>query len=438
MGNKIFNLSPGRLLIFSYLFIITMGTLLLYLPQSRLTEIPLIDLFLTSTSCTCVTGLMTVPMAYFTNFGKLVMLCLMQLGGIGLLTLSLFFLSLFLDLGMATKILVGEMFEFKWSKIKTFIITIVTTTIIFEILGAIFFFFYFIKKLPIKLAIFSSIFHSVSSFCNTGLTLFEDSLVPYSNNKPFLLVTSILIFMGSIGFIVWFEVLCKIREKSRKFSLHTKIVLTTTSIIILVGTTLTWLLEKNESLKGLSFFDGIFKSFFNTISFRSAGFELFDLNQIMPATILVFVFLMYIGGSPGSIAGGIKTTTLTLFIATMAAIVRNRDEVEIFGRRIPQDQIYKAMSVIVLTATWVLTVTFILLIVESQFNFIQVLFEVISAFSLCGLRTKITASFSSVGKIFIILTMITGRIGTLTLIFALRRRKKRYLYHYPKEQVIIG
>jgi len=434
---KKIHLSPSRILLLSYLFVITIGTILLALPQSRFVHIPLIDLLFTSASCTCVTGATTVPVSYFTTFGKTVMLGLIQLGGLGLLTLSLFFLSLFLNLGMAAKMMAGEVFEFKWSRIKTFIITIVSTTIVFELLGAIYFYFPFRKILPQKQAIFHAIFHSVSAFCNTGMTLFEDGLAPFRHNTFFLLATAILVFTGSIGFIVWFEIGNRIKKK-RSFSLHTKIVLTTTAAIILFGTTITWLLERTNTLSGFSFTKGFFVSFFNTVSLRSAGFELFSVNQLMPATLLVFLILMYIGGSPGSIAGGIKTTTFALFVATMATIIRNRDEVEIFGRRIARDQVYKAISIIAISTSWIFVTTFILLITEAGFNFIQVFFEVVSSFCLCGLRTKIAASFSILGKLLIVITMLIGRLGSLTLVLALLRRKKKHLYRYPEEQIIIG
>lgn len=441
------SLSPGRLLLYSYLFVITVGTILLALPQSRLVPIPFIDLLFTSAACTCVTGLTTVPVSYFTHFGQGVMLCLIQLGGIGLLTLSLFFISFFLNLGMATKMMAGEVFEFKWSRIRTFIITIVTTTFIFELIGTIFFFFYFRTLLPTKLAIFHSIFHSVSAFCNTGMSLLEEGILPFRHNPLFLLMTALLVFTGGIGFIVWFEIGDKIKshfktfrksKHKKAFSLHTKIVLYTSGLIILLGSTLTWLLERENIFRHTSVSEGLFTSFFNTISLRSAGFELFDVGQLMPATLLLFLILMYIGGSPGSIAGGIKTTTFALFVATIATIVRNRDEVELFGRRVPQEQIYKAISIIVLTVTWVFFTSFLLLVSEPGLTFLQAFFEVISAFSLCGLHTNITTSFSIFGKIIIILTMLLGRLGSLTLIFAFWKRKKKHLYRYPEEQIITG
>jgi trk system potassium uptake protein TrkH len=437
MKEKKLHISPGRVLLFSYLFVIAAGTFLLYLPQSQLVHIPLIDIFFTSASCTCVTGLKVVPVSYFTTFGQAVLLCLMQLGGIGLMTLSLFFISLFLNLGMATQMMAGEMFEFKWSRIKMFIAMIVGTTFITELLAAAYFYFPLRKFLSTKMAIFYALFHSISAFCNTGLTLFENGFGPLQGNIPFLTIIAFLIFMGSIGFVVWFEVAKRIRYRS-PFSLHTKIVLSTTAIIILFGTVLTWLLERNNSLQNVPALNGLFASFFNTVSLRSAGFEMFQIGSLMPATLLVFLVLMYIGGSPGSIGGGIKTTTLALFVATMATIVRNRDEVEIFGRRIRRDQVYRAISIIVLSAAWIFITTFALLIIEHDFSFIQVLFEVVSALSLCGLHTTVSASFSNFGKVIIIFTMLIGRIGSLTLVFALWSRKKKRLYHYPDERIVIG
>jgi len=359
------------------------------------------------------------------------------------MTLSLFFVSLFLNLGMATQIMAGEMFEFRWSRIKTFVAMIVSTTFIIELLATIYLYFPFREMFSPKTALFYAFFHAVSAFCNAGLSPLEGGLQPFANNTPFMLVIALLVFIGSIGFVVWLEVGNKIKRfflkaKHQSFSLHTKIVLMTTGIILAAGTTLTWLLEQNNSLKDVSLFKALFISFFNTISLRSAGFELFDIATLMPATILLFLILMYIGGSPGSMSGGIKTTTLALFVTTMATIVRNRDEVELFGRRIPKDQIYRAISIIVLSVGWIFLATFALLVVEHDFNFIQVFFEVVSALSLCGLPTKISTSFSFFGKVVIIITMLLGRVGSLTLVFAFWARKKKHLYHYPEERVVIG
>jgi trk system potassium uptake protein TrkH len=339
---------------------------------------------------------------------------------------------------MATQMMAGEMFEFKWSRIKTFIAMIVGTTFTMELLAAIYFYFPFRKILPAKKAAFYALFHSVSAFCNTGITLLDNGLSPFKQNTPFLLTTAFLVFVGSIGFVVWFEVASKIKNSKFCFSIHTKIVLVTTAFVILFGTLLTWFLERNNTLANLSFSQGMFASFFNTVSLRSAGFDFFSVESIAPATILLFLILMYIGGSPGSIAGGIKTTTFALFIATMATIVRNRDEVELFGRRIPQNQIFRAISIIVLSSSWVFLTTFFLLIFEKGFNFIQVFFEVVSALSLCGLPTSASASFSIFGKLLIILTMLLGRIGSLTLVFALWSEKKKRMYRYPEERIVIG
>jgi len=444
MSEKNFTISPGQVLLFSYLLTIAVGTFLLALPQSRFVDIPLIDLFFTSASCSCVTGLKTVPLSYFTTFGKAVIICLVQLGGLGLMTLSLFFISLFLNLGMATRVMVGKMYEFKWSKIRAFILTVVGLTFAIEILAALYFYTQFVKILPAKKAVFYALFHSISAFCNTGLSLFEGGLIPFRQNTLFLFVIALLVFSGSIGFVVWFELANKIRllfkkdKSSHTFSLHTKIVLTTTGLIILAGTVLTWLLERSNTLKTFSFADGFFLSFFNSISLRSAGFEIFKIGNLMPATLLLFMAMMYIGSSPGSIGGGIKTTTFALFVATMASFIKNRDEVELFGRRIPRDLIYRSISIIVLSISWILLCSFALLVFESEITFIQVFLEVVSAFSLCGLQTGTCAGFTVIGKILIIVTMLLGRIGALTLVFALWTRKKKLMYRYPEERVVIG
>lgn len=444
MKEKKLYISPNKVILFSYLFVILVGTILLYLPQARYVKIPLIDLLFTSTSCTCVTGIRTVPIAYFTDFGKIVIMCLIQLGGVGLMTLSLFFVSLFLELGMATQIMAGEMFEFKWSRTKFLASLIVITTFVCELLGAIYLYFPFREFLPAKRAAFYAIFHSISAFCNTGITLFDGGLARFHDNYTFLAIIASLVFIGSIGFVVWIEVAKKIRSffissgTKFRFSLHTKVIFLTTAVVTLFGGVLTWLLERENTLRELSVFHGIFISFFNTISLRSAGFELFSIGSIMPATVLIFMLLMFIGSSPGSIGGGIKTTTFALFVATVATIANERDEVEIFGRTVPQDQVFRAISIIALSAGWIFLSTFILLIFEEGFSFIQVFFEVVSALSLCGLPTHVTASFSIFGKLMIMFTMLLGRMGTLTLVFAFWAKKKKQLFNYPEEQIIIG
>lgn len=445
---KIFNFSPGRVLLFSFIFIIFIGTLLLLLPQSREVDISFLDILFTATSVTCVTGLHVVPISYFSYFGKCIILCLIQVGGLGLMTLSFFFISQFLRLGMATQLMAGEILEIKtWSKIKHILGLIIGTTFFVELIGTILLYFPFRQLLEPQKAIFFAIFHSVSAFCNAGVSLFEDGIISFQNQIFPLFIIAILVLIGSTGFLVWFELTKKLKSifKSSKrnfkiinISLHTKIVITTSIILIILGTTMTWLLEYNNMLKNLDTSHSLFASFFHSISIRSAGFKLFNLEQASLATLLLFLFLMYIGASPGSTGSGIKTTTFALFVATMATFIKNREDVEIFGRTISRDQIYKAITIVALSFSWIMLLTFILLITEPDFSFIQILFEATGAFSTSGLSTGITSSLSSIGKTLLIPTMIVGRIGSLTLVFALRKKKKQLPYHYPEERIAIG
>lgn len=448
MPNKISDYSPGRVLLFSFLFVIGIGTLLLALPQARTVDLSWLDLLFTAVSTTCVTGLRVIPMSSFTTFGKAVILCLMQIGGLGLMTLSFFFISLFLNLGMATQLIAGEILEFKWwSRIKSFLMVIVSITVGAELIGACFLYFPFRQTMDTYPAIFYAFFHSVSAFCNAGISLFDNGITSFTVHPFPLLVLASLVFMGGVGFIVWIELFNKLAaflkrlagaKKHIAFSLHTKLVLLTSILLIFVGTVGTWLLEYRHTFKDMSFFQGLFASFFNAVSIRNAGFEFLNLQNTTLATLLIFLFLMYIGASPSSTGSGIKTTTFAVFFATMSSIIRGREDVEIFGRSIPTDQVYKAISIIALSGTWIVTLTFVLLLTEPNVAFLKLFFEAISAFSNCGLSTGITPTLSISGKSLVMITMIVGRIGSLTLVLALRKKKKKYLYTYPEERVAIG
>jgi|SaaInlLV_10m_DNA_2_1039722.scaffolds.fasta_scaffold00928_5 trk system potassium uptake protein len=440
--------SPGRILLFSFLFVITIGSILLSLPISRTTDISLLNIIFTTTSTTCVTGLKVVPMSAFTFFGKCIILCLIQIGGLGLMTLSFFLISLFLNLGMSTKIVAGQLLEYGfWSKTKNFLFLIIGTTFIVELAGAIFLYFPFKEHMSKVDAIFSAFFHSVSAFCNAGITLFDNGLEPYKTSLLPLGILAFLVFAGSLGFLVWNEFLIKIKtflrslktkQKHINFSLHFKIVMVTSLILVFVGAIITWLIEYQHSLKGVGIIKSIFISLFNSMSLRSAGFQMINMQHASTATLLIFLVLMFIGASPSSTGSGIKTTTFALSIATIGAIIKNRTSVEIFGRTVPYDQIYKAITIISLSIIWIFSLTFILLLTENDLGFFKIFFEAISAFSTCGYATETTPHLSTIGKILIMITMIIGRVGSLTLILGLRKRKQKLLYSYPKERIAIS
>lgn len=446
---RILDISPARILIFSFLFVILAGTFLLYLPISRVVDMHLIDLFFTATTSTCVTGLFTVPMSYFSFFGQCVILVLIQIGGLGLMTLSIFLVSLVLNLSLTTKFLAGQILDFAFSgKLKTFLKTIIGFTIFTEGVGALILYKSFIKILPRDKAIFYSIFHSVSAFCNSGASLFEPGISNLAKDSLSLLTMAVLIFLGGIGFIVWYEAVSNLvnyiknwwNEEPKKLtmSLHTKIVLITSSTLIFLGALLFFVLERTNTLSGLSTWHQIVNSIFISVTARTAGFENVDMSSLGLPILLILIILMFIGASSSSTGGGVKVTTFTVFVATIAATIRNKNNVEIFGRTISPEQIFKTTAIIALSLSFVLATTFILLITDPEFSFMQILFETVSAFATVGLSTGITPYFSIFGKIVLMLAMFLGRVGALTLVLALRKNQEPQLYKYPEERVLLG
>lgn len=456
-SKKFFNISPGRILLASFVFVIVAGTLLLCLPQARVVEIPFIDILFTATSATCVTGLHVLPMSYFTLFGQCVILALIQIGGLGLMTLSFFLISLIMNLKLITKLVAGQLLEFEFfTKIKTFLTLIIGMTFLSELLGTLILYFPMREFFEPKMAIFHAAFNSISAFCNSGTSLVSNNLISYSERPFILLPLAALIFMGGIGFIVWYEIgnhaYTTFRKKTKKeerenaeegvrttLSLHTKIVLTTSIILIALGTISFFFLEQHNTIKGFSLINKISNAIFMSTTTRTAGFNSINMSQLSLPTLFIIIILMFIGASPNSTGSGIKTTTFTLFLATILCIVfKNKNDVELYGRKLPTDQIYRATIIVALGLSWVGIITFILLLTDKNFTFIQIVFEAVSSFSTSGLSTGITPHLSPLGKITVMISMLVGRIGSLTLVLALTSHKKTQLYSYPEERVIIG
>ena len=441
--------SPGKILIMALIAIILGGVLLLSMPACRKESISFIDLLFTTVSTVCVTGLQTVPLSTFTELGQIVILILMQIGGLGLMTFSFFIVSLFLNLGMTSKLLAGQMFEFEsWSKIKQFVATIIGVTLSVEALGALALYKSFSEAMPDRQAFFYAVFHSVSAFCNAGISLFEGSMIPYSGNAYVLSVLGCLVIAGGIGFIVWYELgyalhnaFLLVTGKTKplfNFSLHTKIALTASGFLIAIGALCIWSIERQAAFAHASRFDSWVNALFTSISMRSAGFMIVDLATLSQATLLFLLFLMVIGASPGSTGSGIKTTTFVLFCASVRAIIQNRDEVELYGRTIPQEQMQKVLGIVTIALSWIMLTTFTLLLLEPHASFLAIVVEAISAFSTCGVTLGITTSLSGASKVLLMLTMMVGRIGMLTLVLSLRKQTQKHLYRYPEERVLLG
>jgi trk system potassium uptake protein TrkH len=439
--------SPGRTVLLSIFLTICAGTLFLALPIAQQSPVPLLDCFFTATSATCVTGALTVPFESFTLFGKIVILALIQIGGLGLLTLTLFLASLFFNLGLSTQFMIGQVFELDtWRNTKRILFFIIAFTLLCELsaAGAIY---HIIKhQFPPGEALFHAFFHSISSFNNAGLTGLSSvgsSMIPYSTNLPMLLITALLIFAGGFGFVAWYELFLYVHSRlfsHKRFhiSLTTRIIAIMSGASIIIATLLLIVLEGPSHFSQSPWWTTVSNMLFNAIAYRSTGLTTIDLSTMHLATVFLIIMYSFIGSSPGSTGSGIKITTFTLFLATIRAVIMGRTTVDLKGRRIPQDQIFKAMAVLSLSFCWIIFSTFCLLLIESKGTFIGIFFETVSSFTTLGLATDITPFLSPLGKILIIGNMFIGRVGSLTLLLALKSRQDKVEFQYPEERIMIS
>ncbi len=437
---------PGRMLFFSVIVTIVIGTLLLSLPFAQKESIPLIEIFFTATSATCVTGLLTISLDQFTHAGQFIIFLLMQIGGLGLATMTFIFLSFFKEMGLGTQWVAGQLLDLDHLKnIRKMFLFILLFTAIIELLGALITFSMIMYDYPLQQAIFYSLFHAVSSFCNAGLILFPSGMEVYKSNIGMLLTTSLLMLIGGFGFVAWYELASFARARWHKkkrgllqLSLQSKITVTYTIILTFIATTLFFLLEYNNAFIDQSLLLKCCNAFFNGASIRSTGFLTVSANVLQLATILVIMIFSFIGASPGSTGSGIKTTVFSIFLATCRSVFAGRPAVEIRGRRIANTQVFKALTIITLSISWIILTTFFLLITEKSFSFLDILFETTSAFVTLGVSSGITPSLSIIGKFFLIISMIIGRIGSLTLALAFIRFHDAKEFSYPEERVMLS
>ncbi len=434
--------SPSRTILLSMILTIFVGTLALSLPCARLVEIPIIDLFFTATSCTCVTGLLTIPIESFSNFGLWIIMFLMQIGGLGLVTLSLFVVSLFVNLGLATQVVAGEMLDLEsWKDARRIILFIIGMTFVFESIGALLIFFAIKDLYPLSTSLFYSVFHAISAFCNAGITLFPNSMVSFAGNPLMLIAVSALMFMGGFGFISWKEIFKRIQnsfnQRRAQLSLQTRIVLQYYGVFTFCNTILFWILERSNTLVSMNIPMQWLNSLFMAVTCRSGGYLNVYPHDLQNASILTILFNAFIGAAPGSTGSGIKLTTTALIFAVIYSVIMNKHSVEIKGRKIMTDQIYRSLSIVMLSLLWIAATTFILLISERGSSFMDILFETISAFSTLGASIGITDSLSNFGKLIISLTMLVGRIGVISLLLAISTRKEQADYSYPEERIMI-
>lgn len=436
--------SVSTVIITSFLSAILIGTFLLALPFSTVNgTIAVEDALFTSTSAVTVTGLIVVDTAtYFTPFGQFIILILLQIGGLGFMTFSTF-----------TILLMGRSFSLKdksiiendftagsYKNLKDLLKKIIIITFGIEFLGAVILYFQF-TELEGAHRVFSAIFHSVSAFCNAGFSIYSRNFEEYIRHTGINSTLMVLIILGGLGFLVINEMTMFLRRKIKrvsKFSLHTKLVLITSVLLIFAGFLLIFIQELFNDNDRLSLGTKMLMALFQSVSARTAGFNTVGMNYLSMGSLFVIMVLMFIGASPGSTGGGIKTTSVGVAVAYIRSRLRGREKIDIFYRNIPLKTFEKAFMVMIMYAFLVVIFTLLVLTFERDFRMVDIIFETVSAFGTVGLSTGITAQLSIPSKIIIAVTMFIGRIGPLTLLIALGRQESKAVFHYPQENIMIG
>jgi trk system potassium uptake protein TrkH len=436
--------TPLITLLYGFAAFIIIGALLLMLPLSSKSGYwtsPLDALF-TATSAVCVTGLTVVDTAdHFSFFGQLVMLILIQLGGLGFMaSATLFLMALGHKIGLSERILIKESMGVEYlGGLLKLVIRIVLFTVIAEGLGAIILSLSFAAHEPAGTAIWKGIFQSVSAFNNAGFDLnggFK-SLINYQSDATILLTTAFLIILGGISFVVVQDIL--IKRRFIKFPLDTKIIIITTGILLAAGTLILFIAEFSnpDTLGQMPMPQKLLNAFFAAVTPRTAGFASIDVSKMMMYSLFFTIFLMFIGGASGSTAGGIKVNTFGALMIILWNMAHGKEHASAFGRTFRTHDIYRALTLVILSfGIIVLGVT--ALSITENFNFLNILFEVVSAFATVGLSTGITPELSAAGKLIIIMIMYLGRLGPLTIALSLIQRQQPAIYHYPEEAIKVG
>ncbi|MEG6586495.1 TrkH family potassium uptake protein [Dendrosporobacter sp. 1207_IL3150] len=436
-------LTPYQILALGFAGIILVGSLLLMTPAASATgeTLDFIDALFTATSAVCVTGLVVVDTGtYFSQFGQLVIILLIQVGGLGIMTMATLMALL-----MRKKIQLRERLVMQEALNQLTVAGIVRLTkyviqasLVIEFIGGTILAFKWYLDYGLK-GIYFGYWHAVSAFCNAGFDLFGEyrSLTGYVDDITINVTVGILIILGGIGFAVVADIWEN--RKFNAFSLHTKVVLVTSMFLIVFGTIVIFVLEYNNSatMGDLSLKGKILASFFQSVSTRTAGYNTVNIPDLRVATLFFVIILMFIGASPASTGGGVKTTTFAVLTSAIWSLIRGKNDAELFQRRISQEIIYKSFSVVFIAAALVIFIAMMLSISEN-FPFMSILFEVVSAFGTVGLSTGITPSLTEVGKLWIILTMFAGRVGPVTLALALALKNKKQAIQYPVGKITIG
>lgn len=463
-------LAPEKILVLSFAAFILAGALFLMLPSATTGKsISFVDALFTTTSATCVTGLTVVDTgAYFSMFGQIIVLISIQLGGIGIMTFSTFLLYVFgrrltvRDSDLLTKVL-GHT---GGTTPKGLLWTVVVVSLLIEAAGAMLLYSRFATDLPAEQALWASVFHSVSAFCNAGFSTFSNNLMNYSADITVNTTIMLLIFLGGIGFIVFLELyqfglsqtrsfLDSLKQKRHasylaeapfRFSTHSKVVITVSIILIVFGAVAVGILEYNNVEKGMSVKERILTSLFTSITPRTAGFNTIDTGALSDATLVIIIILMFIGASPGSTGGGIKTSTFAVLTGMIRATISNKQRVTFYQRSVSALVQSEAVTLIFLAAGVVILGSLLVQMAEmanassvmAHGKYLELLFETVSAFGTVGLSANVTPTLSTFSKYVLIIIMFIGRLGPLTLAIALSRRKAKTELVYPEGRILIG
>lgn len=440
---------PAKMLAGSFFAVISMGTILLVFPIAtyKTGGMGIIDALFTVTSATCVTGLTLYDTySYFTPFGQGIILALIQIGGLGMMTLSSAVAVILGEkLTLRNRVLLQDILEeTNVEDFKQLLITILRTTLTIELVGAL------VLTLRWKdelgswgKSIYFGIFHAISAFCNAGFVLFPDNLMQFSSDGLTTFTVTTLIILGGIGFPVLAGLLhsrfwSRDLAKRRSISIHTKLVLMISLILLIAGATFLFFVEFSNAFANLDMSTRVQAAWFQSVTSRTAGFNTISLNALTQSSQFLLIVLMFIGASPGSTGGGIKTTTFGVLMLAFLAMLRGREDVECFGRRVPVSIINKSIA-IAMSGCGVVTIgVLLLLMTEISYPLMTVLFEAVSAFGTVGLSLGLTPYLSDVGKILVSVLMFIGRVGPLTLAFIVGQQLSVAHYRYPYGKVMVG
>ncbi|MBS5910400.1 MULTISPECIES: TrkH family potassium uptake protein [Paenibacillus] len=441
---KKISFSPPQILVLGFALIILLGSLLLMLPISSAAgeTLPFVDALFTATSATCVTGLVVVDTGtYFSTFGQIVIMLLIQVGGLGFMTMAtLFSLVLKRKISLKDRLILQEaMNQNTMEGIVRLIRKVLLYSLVIESCAALLFAIRWAFDMPLGRALYFGVFHAVSMFNNAGFDLFGEyrSLTLYVADPLVNFVAMFLIVSGGIGFIVLSDIIDFRRR--RKLSLHSKVVLSMTSALIVVGALVIFIFEftNPRTLAPLGWGGKFWAALFQSVTPRTAGANTVDIGELRQASQFFMIILMFIGASPSSTGGGIKTTTFTILVGAVISMIRGQSDLVLFRYRMAQERIFKAVTITMLALFLVVAVAMVLSTTEDA-SFLSILFETTSAFGTVGLTMGLTGKLTVIGKILISFTMFAGRLGPLTLAYALGPKKGKELYRHPEGKMIIG